>query len=70
MTRIGKVGAVLMVIWLSFCVLWFYGVLPEEKIKELASPAMEKMIQLFSWLKVKVLSLWEIVIKKFFSSTL
>ncbi len=66
MTRIGKVMAVLMVVWMSFCVLWLFGVLPEENIKELTSPAMEKLFQLVSWLKVKVLSLLEIVIQKFF----
>jgi hypothetical protein len=66
MTRAGKVMAVLMVIWLSFCVLWLFGVLPEENIKELTSPDMGKLIQLVSWLKVKVLSLLEIVIQKFF----
>ena len=67
MTRAGKVMVVLMVIWLSFCVLWLFGVLPEENIKELTSPAMEKLIQLVSWLKVKIVSLWDIVIQKFFS---
>ena len=66
MTRLGKVMAVFVVICLSFYALWLFGVLPKEKINELASPAMEKLIQLVSWLKVKVLSLLEIVIQKFF----
>jgi hypothetical protein len=67
MSRSGKVMAVFMVICLSFYALWLFGVLPEERIKELASPAMEKLIQLVSWLKVKIVSLWDIVIQKFFS---
>ena len=67
MTRLGKVVAVFMVICLSFYALVLFGVLPEERIKELASPAMEKLIQLVSWLKVKIVSLWDIVIQKFFS---
>ena len=66
MTRFGKVIAVLMIICLSFYALLLFGVLPKEQIKELASPAMEKLIQLGSWLKVKIVSLWEIVIQKFF----
>jgi hypothetical protein len=66
MTRFGKVMAVLMIICLSFYALWLFGALPKEQIKELASPAMEKLIQLGSWLKVKIVSLWEIVIQKFF----
>lgn len=69
MTRFGQVMAVLMIICLSFYVLWFFNVLPKEKIKEFASQAMEKLIQLVSWLKVKAHSLWERVMEKFFSST-
>jgi len=67
MTRLGKVMAVLVVICLSFYALLLFGVLPKEDIKELASPAMGKLIQLVSWLKVKIVSLWEIVIQKVFS---
>ena len=47
MTRLGKVMAVFMVTCLSFYALWFFGVLPKENIKELASPAMESLI---NWL--------------------
>jgi hypothetical protein len=46
MTRLGKVMAVFMVICLSFYVLWFFGVIPKEKIKELTSPAMDSLSQL------------------------
>ena len=67
MSRLGKVMAVFMVICLSFYALWLFGVLPKEKINELASPAIGKLIQLVSWLKVKIVSLWDIVIQKFFS---
>jgi hypothetical protein len=67
MTRFGKVMALLMIICLSFYALLLFGVLPKEQIRELASPAMEKLIQLGSWLKVKIVSLWETVIQKFFS---
>ncbi len=70
MTRIGKVMAVFMVVWLSFCALWLFGVLPKENIKELTSPAMESLIHLISWLKVKTRFLLDIVIQKFFSSIL
>jgi hypothetical protein len=68
MTRFGKVMAIFMVIWLSFCALWLFGVLPKEKIKELTSPAMESLVQLASWLKTKVSFLLDIIIQKFFSS--
>ena len=69
MSRFGKVMAVLMIIFLSFYALLLFGVLPKEVIRELASPAMEKLIQLVSWLKVKIISLWDIVIQKFFSQS-
>jgi predicted MPP superfamily phosphohydrolase len=68
MTRFGKVMAIFMVIWLSFCALWLFGVLPKEKIKELTSPAIESLVQLASWLKRKVSFLLDIIIQKFFSS--
>jgi hypothetical protein len=67
MTRFGKATAFLMIICLSFYALLLFGVLPKEQIKEFASPVIEKLIQLGSWLKVKIISLWEIVIQKFFS---
>ena len=68
MTRLGKLMAVFMVACLSFYALWFYGVLPEENIKELASPAMESLNKSVSWLEVKVRFLANIIIHKFFSS--
>ena len=68
MTRLGKVMAVFMVTCLSFYALYFFGVLPEESIKELASPAMESLNQLAAWLEVKVRYLANIIIHKFFSS--
>ena len=67
MTRFGRVMAVFMIIWLSFCALWLFGVLPKEKIKELTSPTLESLVQLSSWLKTKVSSLLDIIIQKFFS---
>ena len=66
MTRFGRVMAVFVVIWLSLCALWLFGVLPNEKIKELTSPAMESLVQLASWLKTKVSSLVGFIIQKFF----
>ena len=66
MTRFGKVMAVFMVTCLSFYALWFFGVLPKENIKELASPAMESLNQLASWLQVKARLLANIIIQKFF----
>ena len=68
MTRLGKVMAVFMVICLSFYVLWFFGVIPKEKIKELTSPAMDSLSQLALWLESKVRLLGSIIIQKFFSS--
>jgi hypothetical protein len=67
MTRFGRVMAFFVVIWLSLCALWLFGVLPNEKIKELTSPAMESLVQLASWLKTKVSSLVSFIIQKFFS---
>jgi hypothetical protein len=66
MTFFGKVIAVFMVIWLSFCALWLFDVLPKEQIKELASLSLESMIQLVSWLKMKVASLLDSAVQKFF----
>ena len=68
MTRLGKAMAVFMVICLSFYALWFFGVLPKENIKELASPAMESLNKLTSWLEVKIRFLANIINHKFFSS--
>ena len=68
MTRLGKVMAVLMVICLSFFVLLIYGVLPKEKIKDLASPAIENLKQLALWLEVKVRFMVALIIQKFFTS--
>ena len=68
MTRFGKMIAVFVVIWLSFCALWLFGVLPKETVKELTSPAMASLVQLASWLKTTVSFLLEIIIQKFFST--
>ena len=68
MTPLGKVMAVFMVSCLSFYALWIFGVLPEENINELASPAIESLNKLTSWLEVKVRFLANIIIQKFFSS--
>jgi hypothetical protein len=68
MTRFGRVMAIFMVIWLSFCALWLFDVLPKEKIKELTSLAMEGLVQLASWLKTKVSFLLDLIIQQFFSS--
>jgi hypothetical protein len=70
MTRFGKVLAVFMVTCLSFYALLFFGVLPKENVKELASPAIENLNQLASWMEVKVRFLANIIIQKFFSSIL
>ena len=35
MARSGKVMAVILVLWLSFWALWFFGVLPAEEIRGL-----------------------------------
>lgn len=67
MTRFGKVMAVLMIICLSFYALLLFGVLPKEQIREFVSPAIEKLFELGSWLKVKTVSLWELVVQKFFN---
>jgi hypothetical protein len=42
MTRFGKIMASFMVIWLSFCALWLFGVLPKEKIKRINFASYEK----------------------------
>jgi hypothetical protein len=68
MTRFGRVMAVFVVIWLSFCALWLFGVLPEEKIKELMSSAIESLVQLTSLFKTKISFLLKIIIQKHFSS--
>ena len=68
MTWLGKVMAVFMVTCLSFYALWIFGVLPKENIIELASPVIESLSKLASWLEVKVRFLANSIVQKFFSS--
>ena len=54
MARSGKVMAVILVLWLSFWALWFFGVLPAEEIKGLASRAVNGLVGMALWIRTKL----------------
>ena len=54
MARFGKVMAVILVLWLSFWALWFFGVLPAEEIRGLASRAVNSLVGMALWIRTKL----------------